>query len=69
MVKNRSAADWTLPLSNANDYVGYFPTLQAVEEGGMGTRLPMRIIAKDGIRTFQRELESLIASIQLFQTN
>jgi hypothetical protein len=57
-------ARWTFPLSNANDYIGYFPTLQAIEEGGMGTRLPMLIIAEDGFHTFQRGLESLVASIQ-----
>ena len=62
-IKGASPAAWTLALSNADDYVGYFPTVKAMREGGSGTRPPMCVLTEDAIATFESALEETIAAI------
>lgn len=63
LTKELSPAAWTLTLSNANDYVGYFPTEKAMAEGGSGTRIPMCVLEPEALRSFEESLRAVLASL------
>ena len=63
LTKELSPVSWTLALSNANDYVGYFPTAKAMREGGSGTRVPMCVLESEALRAFEEGLRATLGRL------